>query len=111
LKNATYKGIYDEPVTLKDGDYESQTVRPDGPKRPRVGLLPATLVTGDINGDGTPETVVLLWEASGGSGVFTHVAVVSDKGGKAENIATARIGDREQVQSISIAGQDIVRAE
>lgn len=104
LKNATYKGIYDEPITLKDGAYEGKPFRPDSPMRPRAGVLPDTLVTGDLTGDGTPEGAVILWKASGGSGVFTYLAVVANRGGHVENIATSLIGDREQVVSLVIAG-------
>jgi hypothetical protein len=108
LRNATYTGVYDEPVTLKDGAYEGKPFRADSPMRPRAGLLPDSLVTGDLTGDGTPEAVVLLWKASGGSGVFTYVAVVANKGGRIENVATALIGDREHVESLAIAGRRIV---
>ncbi len=108
LKNATYRGIYDEPITLKDGAYEGKPFRPGSPMRPRAGLLPGTLVTGDLTGDGRPEAVVLLWKASGGSGAFTYVAVVASKGGKVENVATSLIGDREQVEALAIADRRIV---
>jgi heat shock protein HslJ len=108
LKNATYVGIDNEPITLKDGTYAGMPFRPDSPTRPRVALLQATLVTGDLNGDSTPEAAVLLSKASGGSGVFTYLAVAANNGGKLEIIVTTLIGDREQVHLLSIAGQRIV---
>src|SRR6476646_8516948 len=82
MKNATYMGIDNEPITLKDGTYAGTPFRPDSPSRPRVALLPATLITGDLNGDGTPEAAVLLSKASGGNGVFTYLAVAADNRGK-----------------------------
>jgi heat shock protein HslJ len=108
LKNATYKGIEDGPVTLKDGAYEGKPFRADSAMRLRVGLQAASVVTGDLNGDGVPEALALLWKSSGGSGVFTYVAVVGNKGGKVENVATALIGDRQQVRSLSIVDRRIV---
>jgi hypothetical protein len=87
LKNATYVGIDDEPVTLEHGISEGKPFRPDGQTRPRVGLLPSTLVSGDLDGDGAPEAAVVLWKASGGSGVFTYLAVAASRRGKVENIA------------------------
>jgi len=108
LKNATYVGIDVEPVRLENGISEGKPFRPGGPTRPRVGLLPSTLVTGDLDGDGAPEAAILLWRASGGSGVFTYLAVAASRHGKVENIATVSVGDREQVRSLSIAGTRIV---
>ena len=108
LKNATYTGIYDGPITLKDGAYEGEPSPPDSSLRPRAGLLPATRVAGDLDGDGKAEAAVLVWRASGGSGVFTYLAVVADKGDTVANVATALIGDRVQVQALSIAGRRIV---
>jgi hypothetical protein len=108
LKNATYKGVEDAPVSLKDGVYEGEPFRGGGAMRLRVGLQAAGVVTGDLDGDGVPEAVALLWKSSGGSGVFTYVAVVGNRGGNVENVATALIGDRQQVRSLSIVDGRIV---
>ena len=76
--------------------------------RLRAGLVPTTRVTGDLDGDGRPEAAVLLWKASGGSGVFTYLAIAADRGSTVGNVATALIGDREQVLSLAIVGLRIV---
>jgi heat shock protein HslJ len=105
LKGATYTGINDTPVTLKDGAWEGPPV---GRSKPRVVLQFASLEVGAITADGAPEAVVLLRKSSGGTGVFTFIAVVADRGGKIENVATAPLGDHEQVRSLSIVDRRIV---
>jgi heat shock protein HslJ len=105
LKGATYNGINDTPVTLKDGAWEGKAV---GRTKPRVVLQPASLAVGAVTADGAPEAAVLLWKSSGGTGAFTFLAVVADKGGKIENVVTTPLGDREQVRSVSIVDRRIV---
>jgi heat shock protein HslJ len=105
LKGATYKGINDTPVTLKDGAWEGPPV---GKTKPRVVLQLASLEVGAITADGAPEAVVLLRKSSGGTGVFTFIAIVADRGGTIENVATTPLGDREQVRSVSIVNRRIV---
>jgi len=50
---------------------------------------------------------VILIENSGGSGNFRYLAAVINEGGAPVNVATQFIGDREQVQVISIDGKEI----
>jgi heat shock protein HslJ len=105
LKGATYQGINDTPVTLKDGAWEG---KPVGKTKPRVVLQLASVEVGGITADGAQEAVVLLRKSSGGTGVFTFIAVVADRGGKIENVGTTLLGDREQVRSLSIVDRRIV---
>lgn len=107
LKNATYKGIYDKPVTLKGGAYEGQPFAKDSPMRPSVGFVDALIARGDIDRDGRPEAAVILWEHSGGSGSITYLAIVADRGGRAVNAATAEIGDRVQIRSMVLSGSTV----
>lgn len=78
LADAIYTGIYDEPVA-----------------------------TGEIDGTSGAEAAVLLAENSGGSGSFVYLAVVGLQDGKPVNLGTALVGDRSQVQTISIEGSRI----
>jgi heat shock protein HslJ len=107
LKGATYNGINDAPVALKEGAWEGKPVS-GGSTKSRVVLQAASLVTGAVTAEGAPEAVVLLRKSSGGTGTFTFMAVVADRGGKIENVATAPLGDREQVRSLSIVDRRIV---
>ena len=107
LANATYKGIYDEPVKLEDGVYEGAPFVEGGASRPRVELVRSVRMTGDLNGDGSEESVVFLSENSGGSGVQLYVAVVGRVEGAVANLATAGVGDRVQVRSARVANKKI----
>jgi len=107
LKNASYKGIYDEPVQLTDGRYEGEPFVPGGASRPTVVLHPEVYAFGDLNGDGVADAAVILIENSGGSGSFLYLAAVINEGGAPVNVATQFVGDREQAQVISIEDGEI----
>lgn len=107
LANATYSGIYDHPVTLKDGRWAGAPFVPDGASRPSVGLVEGFLITGDLDGDGSEEAVVLLWESSGGSGTYHYLAVMGRSDGKIANLGTALLGDRVQVRAGRITSGQI----
>jgi len=104
LRNIEYRGIYDNAVTLRDGVYEGKPFVPRGASRPRVELLDMPPVLHDLDGDGIDDATVLLAESSGGSGVFTYLAVVSCRDGQAVNIGTIGLGDRVMIRSM--AGQE-----
>jgi len=107
LQNASYQGIYDEPVQLTDGRYEGEPFVPGGASRPTVVLHPEVYAFGDLNGNGVDDAVVILIENSGGSGNFRYLAAVINEGGAPMNVATQFVGDREQAQTITIDGNEI----
>jgi len=102
LANASYQGIEDTPVQLENGRWEGEPYVEGGASRPSVGLVEDFSLEGDVDGDGEPETVVQLWQSSGGSGNFQHVAVMKNRDGKWLNVATAPVGDRVQVRAGAI---------
>jgi len=105
LENLTYKGIGEArtPVTLSDGEWQGQPFVDGGSSRPRVGLVRNFHLSGDLNGNGTEETVALLWSDSGGSGTFDYIAVVGrNESGAPLNLATAALGDRVKIRSATI---------
>ncbi len=106
LKNAEYQGIYQEPIQLTDGTYEGEPFVEGGASRPTVTFI-EPYAFGDLNGDGVDDAVVLLVENSGGSGSFVYMAAVLNQGGKPENVDTVLLGDRAQVQSLTIADGQI----
>jgi len=99
LGNATYSGIEDQAVTLVDGYWEGQVYAEGGASRPRVGLLEDMCFTGDLDGDGQEETVVVLWQSSGGTGSNSYIAVMKPENGGYQNISTALLGDRVKLRS------------
>jgi hypothetical protein len=106
LKNAGYQGIYEEPIQLTDGTYEGEPFVEGGASRPTVTFIQPYAV-GDLNGDGVDDAAVLLVESSGGSGSFVYMAAVLNQDGKPENVDTVLLGDRVQVQSLTIADDQI----
>lgn len=108
LTNATYAGIYEEPVTLSDGTYEGAPFVEGGASRPTVTFLNDWTALGDLNGDGLADAAVLLVENSGGSGSFIYLAAVIDQAGQPVNAATTLIGDRVEIKSITIENGRII---
>lgn len=99
---ATYFGIFDEPVTLSDGRFEGAAFVSGGASRPMVRLLDAPGAAGDLNGDGVAEQVVVLAASSGGSGTFVYLAVLERSSAAIVNLATEYIGDRVRVTALQI---------
>jgi heat shock protein HslJ len=102
LRNATYSGIYDEPITLTDGRYEGKPFVEGDPARPTVETIDGAELFGDLNGDGVDDAVVFLLERGGGSGAFTYVAAQLNQDGKPVDAGAVRIEDRIGVKSAAI---------
>jgi heat shock protein HslJ len=116
LKNASYSGIegLKAPIKLIDGKWKGRPYKKGSASRPLVSLVGDLRVTGDLDGDGTDDAVVLLNYAPGGTGQLLHLAVVARKNGRIQNVATTLIGDRVQIQNVAIEQRrillDVVRA-
>ena len=111
---ATFEHIYDEPIRLQDGRWEGEPFVDAGAARPSVDLVDLNRWSGDLDGDGREEAVVLLAESSGGSGTFLYLAVVGRKDGELVNLGTSAIGDRVQVRDVHVEGPrvelDVIQA-
>jgi heat shock protein HslJ len=108
LKNASYSGIYDEPVTLTDGSYEGEPFVEGGAQVPTVTWVNNGVAYGDLNGDGVDDAAVLLVENSGGTGVFTYVGVQLNVDGQPVDAGTAWVGDRTQAKSMAIENGQVI---
>lgn len=108
LRNATYAGIYDQPIPLTDGKYEGEPFVEGGASRPTVVFADLFATFGDLNGDGIEDAAVILAENSGGSGVFIYLAAVVDRDGAPVNAATHLLGDRVEIKSMTIDNRQIV---
>jgi heat shock protein HslJ len=108
LANATYAGIFAEPVTLSGGLYEGEPFVPGGASRPTLILVEELRGRGDLDMDGSPDAAVLLVEDLGGSGSFVHLAVMSLGDGGPRSLGTARLGDRVQVRDLAILDGQII---
>lgn len=95
-KNSTYT-IEDRQITLINGESNS------GSNTTSLDYYDAILEnitqTADVDGDGVPETLVVISYNGGGSGVFSYLAVV--KAGL-ESMPTLFIGDRLIIQNIKV---------
>ena len=83
---------------------------PNGASRPTLTLLPEPRGRVDIDGDGAPETLVVLAESSGGSGTFHYLSIVKQEGRQYRSIDTVLLGDRVTIERIS-ADDAYVRVE
>lgn len=108
LANATYTGIYEEPVQLTAGVYEGEPFVAGSPIRSRVTLIDNLIARGDLNRDGLDDAAVLLIENSGGSGVFTYLAVVVEQAGQPVNAGATLIGDRTQIRSMIVENGQVI---
>lgn len=108
LKETTFTGVTDQPVTLDDGRWEGEPFAEEGASRPRVGLVEHFRLTGDLDGDGQEESAVILWESAGGSGTRFYLAATGRHNDHVENLATVFIGDRVQVRAGRVAGDRVI---
>lgn len=95
-------GIYQEPISLIDGEYEGEPFMEDSPIRPRVHLITELMPVGDLTGDRVDEVLALVEENSGGTGHFLHIAPFSLVDGQMTQLGHALVGDRVKIRSVEI---------
>jgi hypothetical protein len=102
LKNLEYRSTFTASGTasLVNGEYREPAA--PGSASETVVTLTGPVATGDLNGDGVPDAVAVLATSTGGSGTFVDLAAVVMQDGKPVNVATAPLGDRVQVNSVSV---------
>ena len=104
---ASYAGILDDVVTLRDGRFEGQPYVAGGASRPVVTLLPEPRAVADLDGDGVDELAVLLVAETGGSGTFVYLAVIPGRPAAGTAATATFVGDRVRVESLAIDGTEI----
>ncbi len=92
----SYNGYHDS-IPLGDGRWSGE----DG----ATVLLRSPCGIGDLNGDGAKDAVGVVELSTGGTGHFHTLVVWRNAGGSPVCAAIADLGDRNPVQSISVAGQ------
>ena len=104
LKNATYSGFKDvpSPVTLIDGRWDAASARQS------ITFVGELRATGDLNGDGAGDAVVLLSENTGGSAERVYVAVVTTSNGQLQNLATRSPGPNVRIRRLRIVERTVV---
>jgi uncharacterized membrane protein len=108
IKNAAYFSEWSSTgkVQLTNGIYREKIV-PDSATE-LVIRLNDTIAFGDLNNDGVNEAAAILITDGGGSGTFRDLVVLTDCNGLPKHIATATLGDRVRVQSLSVQSGHIL---
>jgi hypothetical protein len=104
LQNMEYKvaSLDNAAFTLTDGLFE------DREAMIYVSYI-RTEAYADVNGDGKEDAIVLLGANTGGSGIFTDLAIVAtDESNQPINIATVMLGDRVDVRDLTIEDGNIL---
>ena len=111
VANATYlsANLPGGKATLKDGGFEQSTG--SGATQKVVSRIVGPIATGDLNGDGAADAVIILATNTGGTGTFIELHAVLNDGGKPQDAARADLGDRVFLKSLAIdpAGAIVVR--
>jgi len=107
LANATYLSEWTEAgeVTLTDGEYREPAA--PGSATETVVMLTEHMVVMRLE-DGQPAAAVILVTDPGGSGTFYDLHVLIAVEGVATDIATAPLGDRVQINSLSVNENGVI---
>lgn len=106
LANMAYSSeLATDGVALLEGGVYTESIAPDSASIIEIRLLPAPVAYGTL--DEQDSAAVLLAESGGGSGTFIVLAVVQAPEGTPVNVANAPLGDRVQVQTLTIADNQI----
>lgn len=108
LANASYSGIYEDPVPLTDGHYEGKPFVAGDSSRPIVDYVKNAERFADLDGDGVDDAIVFLVESSGGSGSFVYLAAQLNQAERPVDAGAVLIADRSQVRAVNIDAGQIV---
>lgn len=102
LKNAAYFSEWpaDGVAQLVDGKYQEEYE--EGGASKLFIVFTDMYAFGDLDGDGVEDAAVVLATSGGGSGLFMSLEAVINDGGTPHHVATAFLGDRVELKSISI---------
>lgn len=109
LANATYQTsiVPAGSVTLANGEY-SEPAAPGSASTISV-MLTDYVAFGEINGQAA--AAAILVSSGGGTGSFYELALVTFETGQPQNIATAFLGDRVQINSLTIDAAGVISVD
>jgi hypothetical protein len=91
-------------VRLQDGEYRAPAA--PGSASEIVVALTEHLAVGELNGE--TAAAVIVYSSGGGSGTFYELHVMVERDGQPYDVAWTQLGDRVQVNSLAIEGNEIV---
>jgi len=103
--NATFK-IERDTVALVNGRAEREAA--PGSATKVTTTLADPRVSGDVDGDGRPDTVVVLIYQPGSSGTFSYLAVLLNATGGVTTAPAVLLGDRIKISGVKLDGRTIV---
>jgi hypothetical protein len=111
LRNAEYPAEWPASglAPLKNGIYQEPAA--PGSVADIIVRTTALHAFGDLDGDGTPDAVIVLESDPGGSGVFFDLAPVLNRGGQPLPLTPVALGDRVQIRSVRIAEDGAVNVD
>jgi hypothetical protein len=106
LQNAEYQTEWtpEGTVRLEDGEYRAPAA--PGSASEIVIALTEHISMGEL--DGQPAAAVILYSSGGGSGTFYELHVMVDRDEQPYDIAWTQLGDRVQINSLAVEGDEIV---
>ncbi len=111
LRNAEYRlpllGEENTPIQFEDGE-GSIAYGEGATERDYAGIEDDMVAFGDLDGDGIADAAVVVFTSGGGSGTFKYLIAVLDRDGAPVQAARVHLGDRVQVESVTIASGEIV---
>ena len=107
LRNAEYQSEWTRSgrAPLTDGEYREAAA--PGSATKTVIMLTDRMAFGYLR-EGQEAAIVILVTDPGGSGTFYSLAVVVEQNGELVNVAQILLGDRVKLNSVSLAGDEIV---
>jgi hypothetical protein len=103
--NATFR-IDGDTMTLVNGRAEREAAPGSATKVTTMLADPRT--SGDVDGDGRPDTVVVLVYQPGGSGTFFYLAALLNPTSGGTTTPAVLLGDRIKVTGLRLEGRAIV---
>lgn len=104
-RNATYR-IDKDVLTITNGKLEREAA--PGSATKIVTTVTDTQATGDLDGDGRPDTAVVLVNQPGGTGSFYYLAVLLNGSSGVSATPATLLGDRIAVTSLRLDGKTLV---